>query len=134
MAKATEFTPALMEEVATGRRVKRGMYDKLPSRRATPGQIRRVKHEIRVRYAARYGDAPPPVVEPAELQRKNKEERLRARGQAKLTVTLPIELRAHVTVECARAGLTLDEGVQAALEARFPRGCASSPPTPLPAA
>ena len=52
MAKAAGFTPTLMDEVATGRRIKRRVHDKLPTR-AMPGQIKRVKQEIRKRYAAK---------------------------------------------------------------------------------
>ena len=41
-----------MDEVATGRRIKRSVHDKLP-KHAMPGQIERVKREIRERYAAK---------------------------------------------------------------------------------
>jgi len=45
---------------------------------------------------------------------------------AKLTVLMPPGVKAHVTVECAREGLMLDEVVQALLEARFPRKAAAA--------
>lgn len=132
MAKAADFTPALMDEVATGRKIKRGIHDKLPLH-AKPGQVKRIKQEIRERYAARLCGAPPPAAEPTPLQ-KARAEQLAAQGRAKLTVTISAALRAHVMVECARAGLKLDEGVQAALEARFPTGTSSPPPPPARAA
>jgi hypothetical protein len=124
-ARAAGFTPTLMDEVATGGKTKRSIHDKLPLH-ATAGQVGRIKREIRERYETLFGDAPPPATATSQVKR-SKEARLEARGKSKLVVTIPTALRAHVTVECARAGLKLDEGVQAALEARFPRGNASPP-------
>src|SRR5512135_1859713 len=132
MARATKFTPMLMEEVATGRKVKRGAYDKLPSRPATAGQVKRVKDEIRRRYEALLrGEAPAPAEETTPPQKKSKEAELAANGKTKLVVTIGTEVWAHVTVECARAGRTLDEGVQAALETWVLSGKASPSPTPV---
>src|SRR5512135_2839410 len=66
MAKATEFTPAMMDEVVRGKKIKRGLHDKLPSRPATPGQTKLIKNEIRKRYEARFGTTPPPpMTEPS---------------------------------------------------------------------
>jgi hypothetical protein len=130
MAKAAEFTPTLMDEVARGRKIKRSVHDKLPLH-ATVSQAKRIKREIRARYDTLVGaTAPPPAAGPSPA-RKAKEAKLAAQGKAKLCVTIPAVLRVHVAVECARAGLKLDEGVQAALEARFPRGT-TSPPVPAP--
>jgi hypothetical protein len=119
MAKAAGFTPTDMDEVATGRKIKRSIHDKLP-RHATAGQVQRIKQEIRKRYEVLFGDAPPPA-EATTRFRQAKENRLAARGMMKLCVTIPTALRARVAVECAGAGLKLDEGVQAALEAWLPR-------------
>ena len=118
-ARAAGFTPTLMDEVATARKVKRGIHDKLPLH-ATAGQVGRIKREIRERYETLFGEAPPPATATSQVKR-SKEARLEARGKSKLVVTIPTALRAHVAVECARAGLNLEEGVQAALDARFPK-------------
>ena len=56
MARATGFTPQLMDEVATGRAIKRGPKDPLPLH-ATKEQIKKVKRVIRERYAAMTGAA-----------------------------------------------------------------------------
>lgn len=50
-AQATDFTPAMMDVVATGRRIKRSPYDELP-RRASRNQIKKIKRVIGERYAA----------------------------------------------------------------------------------
>src|SRR5512133_260890 len=69
MAKAVDFTPAMMDELVRGKKIKRGPHDKLPSRPATPSQVKMVKAEIRKLYAARYGTTPPPpVAEPSRSQ------------------------------------------------------------------
>src|SRR5512135_647186 len=129
MARATKFTPMLMEEVATGKKVTRGAYDKLPSRPATAGQVKRVKDEIRRRYEALLrGEAPPPAEETTPPQKKSKEAELAANGKTKLVVTIPTELKAQAAVKCARGGLKLDDGVQAALEAWVLSGKASPSP------
>ena len=54
MARATAFTPKLMDEAATGGKVKRGANDPLPLH-ATDGQRRKIHRLIRQRYAAMTG-------------------------------------------------------------------------------
>ena len=105
MAQATNFTPIRMDHLATGSR--RSGKEKLPQT-ATPDEIELIKRVIRERYA---------------MHLKRNRERS---GMAKLTVLMPPGVKAHVTVECARAGLMLDEVVQALLEARFPRKAAAA--------
>ena len=131
-AKAAGLTAAILDEVATGRKIKRRANDKLPSRPASPSQIKRVKAKIGEGYAAFLASAspPPPAASEPSRSQKAREAQLAERGMAKLTVTLPAVLRSHVMVECARAGLKLDEAVQTALEAQFPM---SSPVPPSPA-
>ena len=98
MAQAAHFTPIRMDEMATGR--KRCGNEELPLT-ATADQIETIKRLIPERYA---------------IQLKRKQRRL---GMDKLTVTIPTELKMHVTAKCARAGLILDEEIQALLETRF---------------
>lgn len=105
MAQAANFTPIRMDHLATGSR--RSGKEKLP-RTATADQIETVKRVIRERYA---------------IRGKRNQQR---GGMAKLTVLIRPEMKAHVTVECARAGLMLDEVVQALLAARFPRKAATA--------
>jgi len=105
MAQATNFTPIRMDHLATGSR--RSGKEKLP-RTATADQIEMIKRVIRERYA---------------IRGKRNQQR---GGMAKLTVLITPEVKAHVTVECAREGLMLDEVVQALLEARFPRNAAAA--------
>lgn len=100
MAKAAGFPPVRMDEAATGQR--RSGSEKLPPT-ATPEQIALIKRVIRERYA---------------IQTKRQKERA---SMTKLTVMVPTDLKAHVGIECARAGLMLDEEIQALLMARFPR-------------
>jgi hypothetical protein len=106
MAQATGFTPTLMDEVATGRRIKRSPHDKLPLH-ATPGQTKKIKRLIRERHAAQV------------------ESNKGRPDVAKLTLTLPAELKARMESQCAGEGLTLADEIQALLEARFPRDAAS---------
>ena len=110
MAQATQFTPTLMDEVATGRRIKRSPYDKLPLH-ATPGQIKKIKRLIRERYAA--------------LVESNK----RRLQVTKLTLTVPAVLRARIDSQSAREGRTLAEEIRTFLEARVP---AATPEEPRP--
>ena len=105
MAQATNFTPIRMDHLATGSR--RSGKEKLPQT-ATPDEIELIKRVIRERYA---------------MHLKRNRERS---AMAKLTVLMPPGVKAHVTVECAREGLMLDEVVQALLEARFPRKAAAA--------
>src|SRR5512135_1754467 len=102
MAQLIEFTPILMDEVAMGKCIKRSPYDPLP-RHATPGQIKRVKRAIRERHAAWC-----------------KDNKGRPNEEAKLIVTLPAALRAHVEIQCAREGRKLSEVIRELLETRFP--------------
>jgi len=119
MAKDLVFTPLLMDEVAMGRKIKRRNPNKLPLR-ATSAQVKQIKHEIREYYAALFGEVPLPPVEPSRVKKSEKETWF-AGCVTKLTVTIPTELLQHVALRCVRAGLNLEEGVQAALEARFPK-------------
>ena len=106
MAQATNFTPIRMDHLATGSR--RSGKEKLPQT-ATPDEIELIKRVIRGRDA---------------MHLKRNRERS---GMAKLSVPdAPPGCRRSVTVECARAGLMLDEVVQALLEARFPRKAAAA--------
>lgn len=104
MAHAAGFTPIRMDQTATGNR--RSGNEKLPCT-ATADQIETIKRVIRERYA---------------IHLKRNQERT---GMAKLTVLIPPEVKAHVTVECGRAGLMLDEVIQTFLETRFPRNAAT---------
>ena len=117
MAKDLVFTPLRMDEVAMGRKIKRRNPNKLPLR-ATTAQVKQIKHEIREYYAALFGEVPLPPVEPSRVK-KSEEEAWFAGCVTKLTVTIPTELLQHVALQCVRAGLNLEEGVQAALEAGF---------------
>ena len=78
-ARAAGFTPTLMDEVATARKVKRGIHDKLPLH-ATAGQVGRIKREIREHYETLFGEAPPPATATSQVKR-SKEARLEARVQ-----------------------------------------------------
>ena len=71
------------------------------------------------RYVASFGNTDPMKhVSPAP--KKSKRQRLAARGEAKLTLTLPAKLVRRMESRCASEGLKLAEEIQALLEARFP--------------
>ena len=98
-AQAIEFTPALMDEMAMGRCIRRSPYDKLPMH-ATPGQIKKIKRAIRERYAAK-------------IESK----------QAQLVpitpILIPAELKVRIDLQCAREGLKLEDEIRRLLETRF---------------
>jgi hypothetical protein len=79
MAKTAGFTPTLMDEVATGRRIKRSVHDKLP-KHAMPGQIERVKREIRERHAAKTAAESTPAAAPSPATRSARRLRLTHRA------------------------------------------------------
>lgn len=116
MAQATNFEPRLMHKVATGQSVKRGA--KLPTE-ASRDESRRVKREIRERYAGIENNRGLPLV-------------------IKLSLTLPADLVARMQSECDSKRLKLGDEIRAFLESRFPgktelpAECPSEPAAPQP--
>ena len=104
MAHAAGFTPTRMDQTVTGKR--RSGKEKMPET-ATPEEIELIKRVIRERYA---------------IYRKREQERS---GMAKLTVLVSPAVKVHVTVECGKAGLMLDEVIQTFLETQFPMNAAT---------
>ena len=99
MAKATDFTPALMDEMAMGRCIRRSPYDKLPLH-ATPGQIKKIKRAIRERFAAKFESKQGPLVPIAPI-------------------FVSAQLKVRIDVQCAKEGVKLEEEIRRLLETRF---------------
>lgn len=99
MAQAIEFTPALMDEMAMGRCIRRSPYDPLP-RHATPGQIKKIKRAIRERYAAKI---------------ESKQGQLVPLGP----ILIPAELKVRIDIQCGSEGVKLEEEIRKFLETRF---------------
>jgi len=108
-AQAMEFTPLLMDQVASGTCIKRSPYDKLPQS-AKPSQIKKIKRVIRERYAA--------CVENNKGQPE---------AQANLIVTLPAALKARVEIECAKEKVKLADEIRTFIETRFPAAMPEGP-------
>ena len=126
MAKEAGFNPVSMDVSARGRKIRRRSLDTLPLR-ATAAQTKKVKHEIRERYAWLFGEVPLPPVE-APRAKKSDGAQYESDSITELTATIPTDLRQQVALGCVRRGLSLDEGVRAALESHFPPAADTLPP------
>ena len=101
-------------------------FDTLPFD-GTTAQTKKVKHEIREGYAWLFGEVP---LAPVEASRAKKSEGAQYESDSitDLTATIPTDLRQQVALGCVRRGLSLDEGVRAALESHFPPAADTLPP------
>jgi len=98
-AQAIEFTPALMDEMAMGRCIRRSPYDKLPMH-ATPGQIKKIKRAIRERFAAKIESKQGQLVPITPI-------------------LIPAELKVRIDIQCRSEGLKLEQEIRKFLETRF---------------
>jgi hypothetical protein len=79
-----------MDETARGRKIKRRSLDKLPLHE-TAAQVKKVKHEIRERYACLFGEVPLP---PVEASRAKKSERAQYESHSMTQIIRPQPRRA----------------------------------------
>ena len=126
MAKEAGFQPGINGRVGEWEEIKRRSLDTLPLG-ATAAQTKKVKHEIRERYAWLFGEVPLPPVE-APGAKKSERAQYESDSMTELTATIPTDLRQQVALGCVRRGLGLDEGVRAALESHFPPAADTLPP------